>query len=187
MDVKSLKGIAVVSIEQGEKVGTVDDLLFDLEGRKVVAFKLIKPGLLRSGGIVLRMDDVESIGKDAVMIRNRERIRELKDERDLQGRPDLAALSSLRVVTQDGTYVGNLATVQFDQKFGRLTAIEITGGGLMDRLRRTKEVEISEVVSMGTDVVIIPDSYAPVSSEEPESKEEPADDEEKTKRGEILQ
>lgn len=194
MDVKSLKGIAVVSIEQGEKVGTVDDLLFDLDRKRVVAFKLNKPGFLRAGGIALRMDDVMSIGKDAVMIQNREQVRESKGERDLQGLPDYSAISSLRVVTQDGTYVGNLATMRLDQKTGALTHLEITGGGFMDRLRRNQVVDISDVISMGTDVVVIPDKYAPVSAEPSESVEQESDgtnsDEPESpdaKRGEILQ
>lgn len=161
MDVKSLKGIAVVSIEQGEKVGMVDNILFDLDNRRVIAFKLIKPGLMRSGGIVLTMTDVENIGKDAVMIQNKERIRELKEERDLQNRPDLGTLSSLRVVTQDGTYVGNVATVQFETRNGVITDLEITGGGLMDRLRRNQSIPAREVISIGADVVVVPDKYAP--------------------------
>jgi uncharacterized protein YrrD len=199
MDVKSLKGIAVVSIQQGEKVGTVDDVLFDLENRRVIAFKLIKPGFLRSGGIAITMEDIESIGKDAVMIQHRDRIRELKSERDLQSRPGYSDLSALRVVTQDGTYVGNLATVQVDPQNGKLTQIEVTGGGLIDRLRRNKIVGIEEVVSLGTDVVVIPDKYAPVPETEEESTETDetigisADNEAsdstdpKPKRGEILQ
>lgn len=164
MDVKSLKGIAVVSIEQGEKVGMVDNILFDLDKRMVIAFKLIKPGFLRSGGIVMTMDDVESIGKDAVMIRNKEKVRELKAERDLQSRPDLGAMASLRVVTEDGTYIGNLATVQFEPRNGAITILEVTGGGLMDRLRRNLVIPANEIVSMGSDVVVVPDQYAPASS-----------------------
>jgi uncharacterized protein YrrD len=193
MDVKSIKGIAVVSIEQGEKVGTVDDVLFDLDRKRIIAFKLIKPGFLRAGGIALKMEDTQSIGKDAVMIQNRERIRELKDERDLHGRADYDAISSLRVVTQDGTYVGNLATVQFDPHTGAFTHLEVTGPGFMDRLRRNQVVGISEVVSMGTDVVVIPDSYAPAQTdtEQEETRETEVEVDEgenpTEKRGEILQ
>jgi sporulation protein YlmC with PRC-barrel domain len=143
MDVKSLKGIAVVSIEQGEKVGVVDNVLFDLDPKRVIAFKLIKPGLLRSGNFILPMEDVESVGPDAVMIRNRDRIREQKGDRDYQNRPDLTSLSKLRVVTQDGTYVGTLATVQFEPKTGLITHLEVTGSGLMDRLRRNQIVDVA--------------------------------------------
>jgi uncharacterized protein YrrD len=171
MDVKSLKGIAVVSIAQGEKVGTVDNILFDLENRRVIAFKLTKPGLLRSGGIVLRMTDVENIGKDAVMIKNKEAIRELKAERDLQSRPDLGTLSALRVVSEDGTFVGNVATVQFEPRNGVITDVEITGTGFMDRLRRNQTVPAHQVLSFGSDVVVVPDKYAPTRAANNESDE----------------
>lgn len=180
MDVKSLKGIAVVSIEQGEKVGTVDNILFDLERRRVVAFKLIKPGLMRSGGIVATIQDIESIGKDAVMIQSKERIRELKNEHDLQGRPDLGSIASLRVVTQDGTYIGNLATMQFDPKNGKITDLEITGSGFMDRLRRNQVVPASEIISLGSDVAVVPDTYAPVTSTDDTTPEQDDGPEEKS-------
>ncbi len=161
MDVKSLRGIAVVSVEEGEKVGTVVDLLFDLQARKVVAFRLTQSTLRRSGGQFISMDDIESIGPDAIMIQNRQRVRLEKDHRAFQNMPDLSAVSSLRVVTEDGTYVGNLSTFQFDQKTGQLTEIEITGGGMLDMLRRNKQVPASAVVSVGTDVIVVPDSYGP--------------------------
>jgi uncharacterized protein YrrD len=188
MDVKSLKGIAVVSIEEGEKVGVVDNVLFDLDPKRVIAFKLIKPGLLRSGAFILPMEDVESVGPDAVMIRNRDKIREQKGDRDYQNRPDLTSLSKLRVVTQDGTYVGTLATVQFDPKTGLITQLEVTGGGFMDRLRRNQIVDVAEAISIGTDVAVIPDKYAPRTDEsDSESQAAEEQDEPEKKRGEILQ
>ncbi|TVR77086.1 MAG: hypothetical protein EA415_00490 [Sphaerobacteraceae bacterium] len=170
MDAKSLKGIAVVCIEEGEKIGTVDNILFDLERRRVIAFKLIKPNLLRSGGIVAKMSDIESIGKDAIMVKNKDRIRELKAERDLQGRPDLDSISSLRVVSENGTYVGNMDTIQFDKTNGVITDIEVTGGGFMGRLRRNLVIPANEIVSIGSDVVVIPDKYAPVTESDDEDK-----------------
>ena len=169
MDVKSLKGIAVVSIEQGEKVGMIDNVLFDLENRRIIAFKMIKPVLMSSGGIVLRMYDVENIGKDAVMIQHKDKIRELKEERDLQNRPDLGDLSSLRVVTEDGTFVGNVATVQFEPRNGVITDLEITGTGMMSRLRRNKSIPARQIVSIGADVVVVPDKYAPGGAESAKS------------------
>lgn len=188
MDVKSLKGIAVVSIEEGEKVGVVDNVLFDLDPKRVIAFNLIKPGLLRSGGLILPMEDVESVGPDAVMIRSRDKIREQKGDRDYENRPDLNSLSNLRVVTQDGTYIGTLATVQFDTKTGLITQLEVTGSGFMDRLRRNQIVDVAEAISIGTDVVVIPDTYAPQKGEsESESQTVGEQDEPEKKRGEILQ
>jgi uncharacterized protein YrrD len=175
MDVKTLIGIAVVSIEDGEKVSTVDDVIFDLERKRVIAFRLSRSGLFGGGGNVVAMSDVESIGKDAVMIRNRSRVREEKDERELAGRPDLGKLTSLRVVTQDGAYVGNLATVQIDTKTGSITNLEISGGTLMSVLRRNREVPAAEVVSIGSDVAVIPNRYGPDEEESANStdKREP--------------
>lgn len=160
MDVRSLKGIAVISIEHGEKVGTVDNALFDLDSRRVVAFRIRKSSFPGTARQLISMDDVQNIGPDAVMIQNKDSLRNEKEDREFHNRPDLAAISTLRAVTQDGTYVGNVSTVQFDQKSGNLTAIETTGGGFMDLLRRPKVIGMSEVISIGADVVVVPDQYA---------------------------
>lgn len=174
MDVKSLSGIAVVSIEDGEKVGTVDDVVFNLESRRVIGFRLGRTGLIRGGRSVVSMSDVESVGSDAVMIRNRSMVRDEQNEREFADRPHLRELTSLRVVTQDGAYVGNLATVRFDPSNGSITHLEVSGGSLMSMLRRNREIPADVVLSMGTDVVVVPDQYGPEGSQ---SKELPEDEE----------
>lgn len=183
MDARSLKGIAVVSIEDGEKVGTVDDMIFNLETMQVLAFRLSRTGFFRSAGELVAMEDVESLGKDAVMIRNRDVLREEKSEREFQDRPDLKSFGNLRVVTQDGSYVGDLATVHIDQKTGSVTELEVSGGSLFAMLRRNLEVPASEVISIGNDVVVISDHYAAAEAgpeEEPGEEADPG-------RSQILQ
>lgn len=174
MDVKSLSGIAVVSIEDGEKVGTVNDVIFNLEALQVVGFRLSRTRLIRRGRNVVTMSDVESIGSDAVMVRNREKVRDEQHEREFADRPDLRALTSLRVVTQEGAYVGNLSTVHFDPASGSITQLEVSGSSLMSMLRRNREIPADEVVSMGTDVVVVPDRYGPDGGQ----SKDVADDEE---------
>lgn len=166
MDAKTLKGIAVVSVKDGEKVGTVQELVFNPETRRIMALRLGRTGLFGSSRDIILMDDVETIGRDAVMIPNRDAVRQESDERDLQGRPGLKQLGDLRVVTQDGTYVGNLATVHIDHKSGAISQVDVGSGDLMHMFRKNLEVPASEVISMGGDVVIIPNSYAPGQPDE---------------------
>ena len=160
MDAKSLKGIAVVSIDEGEKVGTVDDTIFDLEKKKVTAFRLARSGVFRSERNFITMDDVYSIGPDAVMIQNREKLHRTKSKYDYSGNPGLSQLTSLRVVTEDGAYVGNLATIHFDRKSGIITEFDVSGESIFSVLRRNKEIPANHIVSIGNDVLVVPNSYA---------------------------
>lgn len=171
MDGKSLKGIAVVSVKDGEKVGAVDELIFNPENRTLMAFRMSRSGFFSSSREVILMSDVDNIGQDAVMIPSRDAVRAETDERDLHGRPELKQLLNLRVVTQDGTYVGNLSTVHFDPNTGDLTQIDVGGGDLMQMFRKSIEIPVSEVVSMGGDVMVVSNHYA--TSQEGEAAEQP--------------
>ena len=162
----SLDGIAVVTIDSGEKVGAVDDMIFNLSERRLIAFRLGRSGLFGGERHFIDMSDVESIGSDAIMIRDRERVRDVRDNRDYSEMPTLGALTSLRVVTQAGSYVGNVSTVQIDPESGRLSQIDISSGGLMSMFRHALEVPAMEIVSMGTDVVVIPDRFGPRDEEQ---------------------
>lgn len=173
MDTKRLKGIAVVSVQDGEKVGTVDDLLFNPETRKVLAFRLSRTGLFGSSREIILMSDVDNIGQDAVMIPNRNVVRPESEERELLDRPGLKQLGNLRVVSHDGTYVGTVATIHIDQKTGEMSRIDVGGGDLMKMFRSNIEVPATEIVSMGADVVVIPDRYAPDHDHVEEEQDQP--------------
>lgn len=173
MDAKTLKGIAVVSVKDGEKVGAVDELIFNTESRTLMAFRMSRAGFFSSSREVILMSDVDNIGQDAVMIPSRDAVRAESDERDLHGRPELKQLANLRVVTQDGTYVGNLSTVHFDPKTGDMTQIDVGGSDLMHMFRKGLEVPAGEVVSIGGDIMVVPNHFAPGQGEEaPEQTEE---------------
>lgn len=166
MDAKILKGIAIVSVKDGEKVGTVDELIFDQENRKLLAFRLSRSGFLSSTREIILMRDVDNIGQDAVMIPNRDVVRQESGERELHGRPELKQIVNLRVVTQEGTYVGTLSTIHFDPQTGDMTQIDVSGSDLLHMFRKGVEVPASEVVSMGGDVMVIPNRFAPGHAEE---------------------
>jgi uncharacterized protein YrrD len=159
MDARSLKGIAVVSIDEGEKVGTIDDTIFNLEKKQVIAFRLAKTGLFRGDRNFVTFEDIHSIGPDAVMIQNRSRLHTAKSKYDYSASPGIAKLTSLRVVTEDGAYVGNVANVHFDRRIGVFTEIEVTGESILAVLRRNKVIPANEIVSVGNDVVVVPNSY----------------------------
>jgi uncharacterized protein YrrD len=178
MDVKSLKGIAVVSIEDGEKLGTIDDMIFNLDSRHLIAFRLARTRFFRGERNLIAMADVESVGSDAIMVRNRSRLRDERHEREFSERPDLAKLTSLPVVTEHGGYVGTLASVDFDPETGAITHLGIAAGGLRSVLGEKKQVPAADIISIGADVVVVPNRYGPDDDEE-----EPANDQ----RPEVIQ
>jgi uncharacterized protein YrrD len=156
MDVKSLKGIAVVSIASSEKLGSVDEVVIDTQEGRLGALRVGSGGLLRKDRQYVPFQAIRSIGADAVMVEN-EAVLQQSFETRASGYHSLENLSGLRVVTDGGTYIGNIVTVHFDEKEGRLTDFEIGQGGIGGLFGSSKVFGAESIVSIGRDIVIVPD------------------------------
>ena len=62
MDAHTLKGMAIVSVQQGTKLGHVEQPLLDLAARKVVALQVKG----ESGTFIVPFNAVASVGSDAI-------------------------------------------------------------------------------------------------------------------------
>ena len=128
-----LKGRAVVSLAEAEKVGTVSSLIFDPSANKVVGLK-VKTGLF-GGPQTLRADDIRNIGPDAVTINDRNLLRERESEvPDLKDMPTLEDLLSMKVVGDNGVLHGMLGDVEIDPEDMTITEYEMSGS-LWDHIR----------------------------------------------------
>jgi uncharacterized protein YrrD len=159
MDAKTLKGIAVVAIKDGEKIGSVDRVRFDLGARRVQAVTVGTGGLIGSHTYYLPAEGIQSIGTDAVMIPDRSVLLPDSAADRFQQYPTLEDLQSLRVVTEAGAVAGSVATVHLDAANGLLTEIEVAPPGITGVFRSHFLVPIEQVISIGRDVVVIPNRY----------------------------
>ena len=69
-----LKQKEVINIENGEKLGFIDDIEFDSESGKIAGFVIMGQkrlwGILgKDEDIVLSVNDIQIIGKDTVLVR----------------------------------------------------------------------------------------------------------------------
>lgn len=72
-----LKAKEVINIENGEKLGFIDDMEFESESGMIAAFIIMGRsrlwGLLgRDDDIILSVKDIELIGKDTILVRHSE-------------------------------------------------------------------------------------------------------------------
>src|SRR4051794_21632999 len=105
MKASELKGRAVISLAEAQKVGEVENVVLDLGANQVAGFR-VKQGLF--GGQWLHAADVQSIGPDAMMIANRELLHDKESVADLSTLPGLDDLTGIKVVTETGTHLGTL-------------------------------------------------------------------------------
>jgi len=157
VDIKDLKGLAVVAVQDGQRLGEVSDVLLSPGDRRVVRLQISSGGLLSGRTTFVEMDAVTSIGPDAAMIPGRDVVRAESDDsnRELL---NLREFTSLRVVSDQGRLLGTVAGGEIDTPSGRLTTIEIAPVGLAGLFGRRQSVPIAQVISIGRDVVVVPES-----------------------------
>ncbi|HLI52389.1 MAG TPA: PRC-barrel domain-containing protein [Thermomicrobiaceae bacterium] len=157
MDVKDLKGRPVVAIDGGEQLGTIKDVLFNLDARAVQAITVSSGGLFHGSSTVIAMSDIHSIGNDAVMVPSRDVLRGDEDTPVYRQYPGIKELTSLRVMTKSGEHAGDVSTLRIDPGDGHLIDIEVRRAGAMGVFREHVTVPIAHVISIGKDMVVVPD------------------------------
>jgi uncharacterized protein YrrD len=114
MNARDLKGMAVVVLADADRVGHVDDILFDAQYRQVFGFR-VKHGVLGHSEMVLRRD-VTAIGRDAITIASRAALNMEERFPELVEASTLGRVEGTHVVTEGGTRLGGIRSVELDDQ-----------------------------------------------------------------------
>lgn len=159
MNASELKGRAVVTLSDAEKVGHVDDVLFDPTLRQVLAFR-VRQGTRGPTETVLR-GAVSSVGRDAVMIPDPQSLNLEERFAELAGAATLKQAQGTRLVSEAGEVVGQVEDIELDDEARYVTAY-VLSGSLLERLRHaTPHVAASKVLRVGAGgIMTVPDDVA---------------------------
>ena len=132
--VSALGGRAVVDLDAAEKLGKIDKIILDPDGRQVAGFVISKGSSLFNSGTdtVLPASSVHAIGPDAVTVHvtpdapaEAVRLDDLPRVSDLVGR---------KVVSDEGRFLGTVDDVLVDETDGRIVGYALTDSGPGGRL-----------------------------------------------------
>jgi uncharacterized protein YrrD len=153
---KQLKGLAVISIADGEKLGTVDGVYVDPTAKRVVGFAVKHGGGLFAAGDheLIDIDDVHALGRDALTLTDKGAVRGDQTRARLDQLVEVDDLLKLKAVTEGGTYVGQIAGVEVDETSFRMDDVEVSPGFF----KTNKLVPVHQVVSIGHDLVMVVDA-----------------------------
>lgn len=158
MNSKHVRGVAVVSIADGAKIGTIDRAFLDPATRRIVGFSLGSGGGLLSGGgepaMTIDVNEIHSLGPDAITVDSAAAARGAETSAAAASLVDLEDLTKRKVLTEGGTLVGNLVSVDFDERSFQLTQVEASPGFF----KSNKHIPIDQITSIGSDVVIVVDA-----------------------------
>lgn len=170
MNSQHVNGISVVGLQEGEKLGSVARILLDKEGRHVAAFGVDSGGGLLSTDAPqtrwLAAGAVSAIGPDALTVEDRTALREFAP---LDGILDLGEVLKRKVVTEGGTYVGQVASAELDDQGTDVTHMEVSPGFF----KSNRMVPIGQVVNIGSELIIVADA---VCADDPQPDEGDASD-----------
>ncbi len=150
---KHLKGITVLGIEDGQQLGTIERAYLDPVNRRIAGFAVaslggfLQPELDR----LVDAEEVHSLGPDVMTV---------TDTLSPIGRTinaryakliDLNQLTGRQVITEGGTLIGQIASVEFDEASFRLTRLEASPGFFAT----ATTFPVDHVITIGQDVVVV--------------------------------
>ncbi|MEO6578749.1 MAG: PRC-barrel domain-containing protein [Candidatus Limnocylindria bacterium] len=156
---KELAGLAVIDVRDGKKLGTVSETVVSPDDGRLLGFVLKSGGMLSREESAVEIDDVRSIGADAITVEGEEIIHrpEATQPSFQEARNGDRALVGRKIVTQNGTVVGQVADLVVNEESRRVGSILI-GGGMFES---SDAIPAARVVSVGPDVVIVTDEGVP--------------------------
>jgi uncharacterized protein YrrD len=154
--VSDVLGKPVVSAATGEKVGKVADVLLDPAVTRIVG--LVVSGGLFSGEHVLAYEDVQTVGRDAVIARSTDGSISAKEWRKQAVETTRwGTLLNRRVMTAGGRQLGAVKDLQIDEARGEVQGYDIAASALGGLSERHTLVPRSGGITIGPDAIILPD------------------------------
>lgn len=151
--VNELFGKEVVSQTNGEKQGSVQDIVFDEGASNIVA--LLVGGFVGRNRVV-RWTSIASVG-DVVVVVGEEALDKLGED------PEVAELhekshriTGTEIVTQEGEKIGEVRDL-FVNKRGQVAGYEVSRGTISD-MRGRKFLPMENVRASGKDTIIVSDA-----------------------------
>ena len=149
MNIDKLKGMAIISVSEGARLGRVDDVLIDPSGIQIGALKIARDGQQ----FMIPFNLIKSIGSDAITVESSQVTQ--AGSATAGGLVGLRDFKKLKMVDEAGTLLGALAGVEFDQQNGRIVQLSVHKGGLLGLGGTTTAVDTSQVRGIGREVVTV--------------------------------
>lgn len=138
-----LRGRQVISVGEGAKLGSVEDLVFNVETRTVTH-------LLVGSGNAVAYGKVKTVGPDAVMVESRSELEPAPSEGARFG-----DVSKLPALSTEGVNLGSLADLTLDLATGRIVSVEVRSGGVLGIGQQKAMFSIDKVRSFGGEAVTV--------------------------------
>lgn len=147
-------GLPVICANDGNKLGVIKDVVFCPKEKKVIAFLVERKGYDIAKKVVF-MKDVLSLGKDALVINDRNAIKDLRKVQDSPEFKEKGEILGLRIYTRSGKDIGVVKDVLFDFTHGKIDGIEVSDGLIQDLLEGRNILPLIGKVEFGKENILV--------------------------------
>lgn len=151
VDANSLKGMTIVSVAEGARLGTITDVLFQPAPLGVAALQVRGNGT----DFVIPFEHVRSLGADAVTVDSSQVTQMSSAGGTFDGLPRMTQLLKLKVVDDAGTLIGTLRSLEVDPATGRVTRLTAQRGGVLGVGGASTTIAAEAVRSVGGDLLTV--------------------------------
>lgn len=150
MDVDKLKGMAIVSMSEGSKLGTVSGALFDSASLRLTALDAKGDG----GRFIVPLGQVKAFGADAVTVES-SAVTQMSTEGGTTTEVALDTLRKRKVVDEAGSLLGTLHTLDIEPTSGDVSSIVVHKGGLLGLGGSSTTIPATAIKSIGHDLITV--------------------------------
>jgi uncharacterized protein YrrD len=124
-------GLPVLCADNGKRLGTVKDVIFSPRHKCVFGLLLERKGTSIWGKLI-RLKDILSLGRDAVIINDSSCLTAAKDVDGNEEYKSRGKILGLRIFAKSGKDLGVIEDVMFDYRSGHIEGVEVSDGLLQD-------------------------------------------------------
>lgn len=151
MDAKALKGMAVVSLQEGTKLGQIVQPLFDIASRQLGGLEVSGD----TGSFVVPFTQIQQIGSDAVTVTSSQVTQTPSTGNALGSLVGLHELGKLKIVDEAGTFLGAISDVDVDPASGQITRLAANKGGILGMGGTTTSIDAESILMAGPDILTV--------------------------------
>ena len=150
MEADRLKGMTIVALDDAERLGTIGDLLFELNPLRVAAIEAASG----ESRFVVPFNKVRALGADAVTVDD-SGVARTTSIAMAASQHRLSTLRDLKVVDEQGTFLGKVDRLEIDDSTGRVTEIEAQRGGIAGLGSEREIIDAESIRGVGTEVLTV--------------------------------
>lgn len=149
-------GKRIVAFDTGESLKRVEDLIFNQSSDRLLGF-LVSSGGLFSPTVVLPLEGVQAIGRDAVIAKSKLAIIKARQIPEIEQivHQD-RTLKGIQIMTTDGRDLGKLVDVYFNELTGVVEGYEASGGIFADAYSGRSFIPAIQALKIGEQVAFVP-------------------------------